>query len=156
VKRLARILMAVVPIFLLLPAWARAQTGFACPKAGTIVDSAGGKYVYAGPEPGDPAVCRVNSPDGRHLRRPYSWYGEEALTPGGDRSARPALQALFSGDRSEVTFDLMTIQLGKVSDTWRRSGRETLMLGGHQSVDTIVYQHENFFYAGRQGLWSEV
>jgi hypothetical protein len=130
---------------LLLPAWARAQTSFVCPKAGTIVESRGGrKLVYAGTEPNDPVICKVTYPDGRHVRRLYGWYDPDNVAPGGDRSARLALQALFSDQKSEVTFHLITISVGQVSHTWRRLGRETIMLGEHPAEATI-YQEDDFY-----------
>jgi hypothetical protein len=136
--------MAVALVLLLLPVCARAQGGFACPKAGTIVESAGGwKSVYDGPEPNYPVVCKVTDPHGRHLRRLYSWFNEDDIAPGGDRRARLALQMLFSGQKSEVTFDLIYYGM-TVSQTWRRLGQETLILGG-RPTDTIIYQRDEFF-----------
>lgn len=144
-KRLARDMMAAVPVLLLLPVWAaRAQTGFACPNAGTIVVSGGQKYVWDGYEPDDPVICDGTHPDGRHIRRLYGWFDPDDIAPGGDRSVRLALQALFSGKKSEVTFRIITKEGVTDSYTWRRLGQEILKFGV-RFADTTIYQSDEFF-----------
>ena len=82
-------IIATVLVFLLISAEARAQTGFTCPKAGTIVNTGRYRSIYRGADPSDPVVCLITHPDGHTVRRLYDWYDPETLVS-------PSFAHLFS------------------------------------------------------------
>jgi hypothetical protein len=121
---------------------ARAQNGFACPRAGTVVQFSNGKQIYDGSEPDDPVLCRVTLQSGRHVRRLYNWFIIDDWIPGHDKPVRRAMQALFSGQENEVTFDVFPSNLDhRIPQTWRHLSQETLAIGGHL-IATTIYRHE--------------
>jgi len=135
--------------------------GFTCPKPGTVVKSANGmSVVYHGTEPGDSVVCLKTSSIGRDLKELYNWYSVDS---GRDpTAARAAMQDLFSGKVSKVSFetDVTFANVRRTPgprtylNTWSRVGEDVLAIDGRQ-IRTVVfdYEREGEYLVGFHGKW---
>jgi hypothetical protein len=146
-KQIAHSIPVILSVWVLISVQALAQTGFRCPKAGTIVERDTVKIRYSGADPSDPFVCRATLPNRRQLLLFFNVYLMRNLEPGGNKPAEIALQKLFSGDQSSVMFDL-ALQLSpseyqnvSAHNTWTRVGTETMKIG-ERSIEATVYSVE--------------
>ena len=140
----------------------RAQSGgFACPKAGVTVTfkvpASGVEWTdtYHGADPNDPMVCLVTGAtptrgSGEH-RLLYDYFYFTVDYPGivESKRLRTALQLLFSGQKSQVTFTYraFTPWTGgkgpyRFEDTWTRLGHDTIQIGS-RDIDVVSIEQKS-------------
>jgi len=154
------IFAAVATFSVLMPGSLTAQpSGFACPKAGTVVeyDRAGTNMTtWQGTDPDDPSICiRTNTRTGVK-RQLYNWY---LLGTGRDASeAKQPLQALFSHTVDQVTFvyQVKNWHMGnsQSKETWTRKGSEDITVGSRTiKADVLELEIEHLYGGLYHGTW---
>ena len=125
--------------------------GFRCPKPGTVVVLQNQTSSTArGPDPSDPEVCLSTNTNFGDRKSLLGFWPLPFREPSEEPAVRAAMRSILNGQKSEVTFDITTqfagtgrqggtATFGKITNTFRRAGTETVTIGG-QPINAVVYE----------------